>query len=66
MKIVLLTIALFGTVFAVSEGAKATTVVIADNNWDSPYWDNHHYGYWHHQRGYWAVRHGHHVWVAVP
>jgi hypothetical protein len=66
MKILLLTVALFGTVFAASESAKAATVVIEDSNWDSPYWHHHHYGYWHHQRGYWAVRHGHHVWVVVP
>jgi hypothetical protein len=66
MKALILALAVFGTVVAASQNAKATTVVVREYNWDHPYWHHHHYGYWHQQRGYWAYRHGEHVFIAVP
>jgi hypothetical protein len=66
MKILILTLAILGTVFAASQGTEAATVVVREYNWDHPYWHHHHYGYWHHHRGYWAYRDGAHVFIAVP
>jgi hypothetical protein len=37
-----------------------------DHDWNDGYWHHHHYGYWHSQRGYWTVRHHHHLFVTAP
>jgi hypothetical protein len=66
MKALIIALAVFGTVIAASQNAKAATVVVQEYNWDHPYWHHHHYGYWHQHRGYWAYRHGEHVFIAVP
>jgi hypothetical protein len=38
----------------------------SDRAWNDEYWHHHHYGYWHSHRGYWTVRHHHHLFVPSP
>ncbi|MBV9490049.1 MAG: hypothetical protein JO069_10045 [Verrucomicrobia bacterium] len=36
-----------------------------DHDWNDSYWHEHHYGYWHGQRGYWKHHHHHHDFIQV-
>jgi hypothetical protein len=36
-----------------------------DRDWNDPYWREHHYGYWHGERGYWRHHHHHHEFIKV-
>jgi hypothetical protein len=63
MKILILTLALFGTVFATLPSAEAGS---REYYWHHRYWHHHHryYGYGYHHRGYWAYRNG--VQIFIP
>jgi hypothetical protein len=64
MKTLILTLALFGTVLAMSPSAEAgpREYYWHHRYWHHRYWHHHYYGYQH--RGYWAYRNG--VQVYIP
>ena len=57
MKTLFLALVISGALIGGTLPTKAATVVITEYNWDHPYW--------HHHRGYWAYRHGEHVFVTI-
>ena len=65
MKSFVLALALFATVIAAAP-QKSVVAAVVSYNWNDPYWNTHKYGYWHGQKGYWAVKNGRHVFVVVP
>lgn len=37
-----------------------------DHDWRDDYWHHNRYGYWHGERGHWAYRHHHYVFIPAP